>query len=77
MVVYPNKMDFPVMENFGKAPLPLGMVEVTIQRAEGLPNSDLLSKSDPFVEARPASVFCWEKLRVVTTCSKTRETWQR
>ena len=37
MIVYPNKMDFPVMENFGIEPLPLGMVEVTIHRAEGLP----------------------------------------
>ena len=52
MIVYPNKMDFPVMENFGIEPLPLGMVEVTIHRAEGLPNSDFLSKSDPYVEVR-------------------------
>ena len=52
MLVYPNKMDFPVMENFGVTPPPLGMLEITIDRAEGLPNSDFLSKSDPYCEVR-------------------------
>ena len=50
--MYPNKMDFPVMENFGKPPVPMGMLEVVIKSAEGLPNADVLSKSDPFVEVR-------------------------
>ena len=58
MLVYPNKMDFPVMENFGVSPPPLGMLEVTIERAEGLPNSDFLSKSDPYCEVRYANVLC-------------------
>ena len=52
MLVYPNKMDFPVMENFGKSPPPLGMIEVTVIRAEGLRNVDFLGKSDPYVKAR-------------------------
>ena len=55
MVVYPNKMDFPVMENFGVSPPPLGMLEITIERAEGLINSDFLGKSDPYCEVRGAA----------------------
>ena len=55
MLVYPNKMDFPVMENFGVSPPPLGMLEITIERAEGLINSDFLSKSDPYCEVLSAA----------------------
>ena len=53
LLVYPNKMDFPIMENFGKPPTPLGMLEVVIKSAEGLPNADFMGLSDPFVEVRP------------------------
>jgi len=66
MLVYPNKMDFPVMENFGVTPPPLGMLEITIDRAEGLPNSDFLSKSDPYCEVRNSGQAT---LGVVTLCS--------
>jgi hypothetical protein len=31
VIVYPNKMDFPVMEDFGVPPPPLGMLEVTVR----------------------------------------------
>jgi hypothetical protein len=31
--VYPNKMDFPIMEDFGVAPPPLGMLEVAVGAA--------------------------------------------
>ena len=58
MLVYPNKMDFPIMENFGVTPPPLGMLEITIERAEGLPNSDFLSKSDPYCEVHRAEPLC-------------------
>ena len=57
MLVYPNKMDFPVMENFGKPPVPLGMLEVVIKSAEGLPNADFMGTSDPFVEVRKLEIF--------------------
>jgi hypothetical protein len=30
LIVYPNKMDFPIMEDFGVAPPPLGMLEVAV-----------------------------------------------
>lgn len=30
LIVYPNKMDFPVMEDFGIPPPPLGMLEITV-----------------------------------------------
>ena len=56
MLVYPNKLEFPVMEDFGRSPLPLGMMEVTVLRDEGLPASDFLGKSDPYVEA--CCCFC-------------------
>ena len=67
LLVYPNKMDFPIMENFGKPPTPLGMLEVVIKSAEGLPNADFMGLSDPFVEVRPRppaqhsalSTQCW------------------
>ena len=58
MLVYPNKMDFPVMENFGVSPPPLGMLEITIDRAEGLINSDFLSKSDPYCEVPLGPGLC-------------------
>lgn len=48
LMVYPNKMEFPIMENFGITPPPVGMLQVKICRAAGLPNSDLLGKSDPY-----------------------------
>jgi hypothetical protein len=31
VIVYPNKMDFPVMEDFGVPPPPLGMLEVNVR----------------------------------------------
>jgi len=31
MLVYPNKMDFPIMEDFGIAPPPVGMLQVTVR----------------------------------------------
>jgi hypothetical protein len=31
VIVYPNKMEFPVMEDFGIPPPPLGMLEVTVR----------------------------------------------
>ncbi len=30
IIVYPNKMEFPVMEDFGVAPPPIGMLEITV-----------------------------------------------
>ena len=30
LLVYPNKMKFPIMENFGVVPPPLGMLEVKV-----------------------------------------------
>ena len=33
LIVYPNKMDFPIMEDFGIAPPPLGMLEVAVGAA--------------------------------------------
>lgn len=50
LIVYPNKMDFPIMENFGISPPPVGMLEVKVCRAAGLINSDFLGKSDPYCE---------------------------
>ena len=35
LLVYPNKMDFPIMENFGIVPPPLGMLEVRVSPRTG------------------------------------------
>eukprot|EP01026_Neomeris_dumetosa_P028199 TRINITY_DN2285_c0_g1_i1.p2 TRINITY_DN2285_c0_g1~~TRINITY_DN2285_c0_g1_i1.p2 ORF type:complete len:484 (-),score=80.59 TRINITY_DN2285_c0_g1_i1:358-1809(-) len=51
MIVYPNHMAFPLMENGGLPPKPAGMLVVRLARIKGLKvGGDLLSKVDPYVE---------------------------
>jgi hypothetical protein len=74
MLVYPNKMDFPIMEDFGIAPPPLGMLEITILKAEGLPNSDLIGKSDPYCEV---SIREGRVVRTRTIDNNLNPTWDQ
>ena len=49
MLVYPNQLDIPLMENSGLAKPPVGMLEVTVEKAVGLKSGDMLGKGDPYV----------------------------
>jgi C2 domain len=48
-LVYPNQLNVPLMENSGLAKPPVGMLEVTIERASGLRTGDIVGKGDPYV----------------------------
>lgn len=48
MLVYPNQLDIPLMENSGLAKAPVGMLEVTVEKALGLKSGDMLGKGDPY-----------------------------
>jgi hypothetical protein len=48
-LVYPNQLNVPLMEKSGLAKPPVGMLEVTIERASGLRTGDIVGKGDPYV----------------------------
>lgn len=50
MLIYPNSMSFPIMENGGVDPPPQGMLTVKVLRADKLKGGGALDKLDPFVE---------------------------
>ena len=59
MLIYPNHMSFPIMENGGVPLPPQGMLTVKVLRADKLKGGSALDKVDPFVEVRPVrSVMC-------------------
>jgi Ca2+-dependent lipid-binding protein len=49
MLVYPNQLDVPLMENSGLPKAPVGMLEVTVEKATGLKGNDVLGKGDPYL----------------------------
>ena len=49
MLIYPNSMSFPIMDNSGIPPPPQGMLIIRVLRATKL-GSPGISKIDPFVE---------------------------
>lgn len=50
IVVYPNQIPVPLMENSGLPKPPSGMLEITIQRCANLKSQDVLGKGDPYVK---------------------------
>lgn len=48
LIVFPNEMTFPILENFGLPPPPAGMLQVKVIRGKNL-KSTLLDVIDPFV----------------------------
>jgi Ca2+-dependent lipid-binding protein len=50
IVVYPNQIPVPLMENSGLPKPPSGMLELTVQRCSNLRSKDLVGKGDPFVK---------------------------
>lgn len=57
MLIYPNQMSFPIMENGGVTPPPQGMLTVKVLRADKLKGGGALDKLDPFVEVSQLSTF--------------------
>ena len=49
MVVYPNQIPIPLMENSGLPKPPVGMLELTILRCHGLRSKDVVGPGDPYV----------------------------
>jgi hypothetical protein len=49
IVVYPNQIPIPLMENSGLPKPPSGMLELTVQRAANLRSKDFTGGGDPFV----------------------------
>jgi Ca2+-dependent lipid-binding protein len=50
MLVYPNQIPIPLMENSGLPKPPVGMLEVTLQKCTGLRNEDIVGNGDPYVK---------------------------
>ena len=50
IVVYPNQIPVPLMENSGLPKPPSGMLEITVQRCANLKSEDVLGKGDPYVK---------------------------
>ena len=57
MLIYPNQMSFPIMEDGGVPPPPQGMLTVKVLRADKLKGSSALDKLDPFVEVSQLSAI--------------------
>ena len=57
MLIYPNSMTFPIMDDSGIPPPPQGMLVIKVVRATKL-GSPGISKIDPFVEVRASCAIC-------------------
>lgn len=76
MLVYPNQLDIPLMENSGLAKPPVGMLEITVEKAIGLKSGDMLGKGDPYVSIQVQVCMLLATSASLIVCHRLPQVWK-